>query len=188
MNLLERKTAGEGGEKEGKRRPLFILLLAILAVITVVCIGVTVWAVWFRDATPALAPDYAPVQTEEHAEPMGDEEDEKLEQQEGGGAVSLTYSRTVDIDLSEKKATLLFGNPTRSNQDMVLQLVIRNTVIAQSGRLLPGNQVKTLELLDSARLAEGTYEGKFVVLYYQQDTGEKAIVNTEIPLEIHVSE
>jgi len=169
-----------------KRKQIIIIVLILLLVIT---IGITVWALFFRDTTPVLAPDYAPQQTEENAEPFDDDTDgEKLQQQQGGGAVSLTYSKEVTIDLSDNVAKLLFANPYKSNQDMMLQIVIQDTVIVQSGLLTPGHQVTKLELFDNAKLSKGTYEGKFVVLYYQKDTGEKAMINTEIPLTITVEE
>lgn len=169
-----------------KRKQIIIIVLILLLLIT---IGITVWALFFRDTTPVLAPDYAPQQTEENAEPIDDDTDgEKLQQQQGGGAVSLTYSKEVTIDLSDNVAKLLFANPYKSNQDMMLQIVIQDTVIVQSGLLTPGHQVTKLELFDNAKLSKGIYEGKFVVLYYQKDTGEKAMINTEIPLTITVEE
>ena len=169
-----------------KRKQIIIIVLILLLLIT---IGITVWALFFRDTTPVLAPDYAPQQTEENAEPIDDDTDgEKLQQQQGGGAVSLTYSKEVTIDLSDNVAKLLLANPYKSNQDMMLQIVIQDTVIVQSGLLTPGHQVTKLELFDNAKLSKGIYEGKFVVLYYQKDTGEKAMINTEIPLTITVEE
>ena len=169
-----------------KRKQIIIIVLILLLLIT---IGITVWALFFRDTTPVLAPDYAPQQTEENAEPFDDDtEGEKLQQQQGGGAVSLTYSKEVTIDLSDEVAKLLFANPYKSNQDMMLQIVIQDTVIVQSGLLTPGHQVTKLDLFDNAKLSKGIYEGKFVVLYYQKDTGEKAMLNTEIPLTITVEE
>lgn len=169
-----------------KRKKILIIVLILLLLIT---IGITIWALFFRNTTPVLAPDYAPQQTEENAEPIVDDSDgEKLQQQQGGGAVSLTYSKEVTIDLSDKTANLMFANPGKSNQDMMIQIVIQDTVIVQSGLLTPGYQVTKLDLFDNAKLSSGTYEGKFVVLYYQKDTGEKAMLNTEIPLTITVKE
>lgn len=169
-----------------KRKQILIIALILLLLITV---AITVWALFFRDTTPVLAPDYAPQQTEENAEPFDDNSNgEKLQQQQGGGAVSITYSKEVTIDLSDNTAKLLFANPYKSNQDMMLQIVIQDTVIVQSGLLTPGHQVTKLDLFDNVKLSSGTYEGKFVVLYYQKDTGEKAMINTEIPLTIMVEE
>ena len=165
------------------------LLIIVLALITAAAVSVTIWAVFFRDDT-VLAPDYAPVEKEEHAETIPGDAGDKMESEKGGGSVSLSYSDDVTIDLSDKQASLLFGNPRRSNQDMVLQIVIQDTVIVQSGTLSPGNQVTTLNLLPGAekRLIPGGYEGKFVVFYYSEETGEKAMVNTEIPVSITIKE
>lgn len=176
-------------KKENKKNRLLILLLLLL-LITIIAVSVSIWAIWFRDSSPVLSPDYAPQQLEENAEPIGDDGDEKLPQPEGGGAVSLTYAKEVSIQLSDKTASLLFANPTKSNQDIVLQLVIDDVVILQSGRLEPGNRVTTLNLLDGAekRLAAGGYNGKFAVLYYDRTSGEKAMVNTEIPVTVTVTE
>ena len=166
------------------------ILVAILALITVAAVCITVWALFFRDSggQQVLAPDYAPQNKEENAETIPDDTGDKMENPEGGGSVSLTYSNEVTIDLSDKAAALYFANPGKSNQDMVIQIAIQDTIILQSGTLSPGNQVKLLNLLEGAEdmLQPGGYEGKFVVLYYDQTSGEKSMVNTEIPITINV--
>ena len=164
------------------------LLILLLLLITLGAVCVTVWALFFRDTGPVLAPDYAPQQMEQNAEPIPDDTGDKMENPEGGGAVSLTYSHQVTIDLSDKAASLYFANPGKSNQDMVIQIAIQDTIILQSGTLKPGNQVKMLNLLEGAEemLQPGGYEGKFIVLYYDPISGEKSMVNTEIPITINV--
>lgn len=168
------------------------LLIPILLCITLIAVGVTVWALFFRDSggQQVLAPDYAPQKQEQNAETIPNDTGDKMENPEGGGAVSLTYSNEVTIDISDKAASLYFANPGKSNQDMVLQVVIQDTVILQSGTLKPGNQVKLLNLLEGAEdmLQPGGYEGKFIVLYYDKTSGEKSMVNTEIPITINVVE
>jgi len=175
-------------EKNEKKRNYTKLLILLLLLITLIAVGVTVWALFFRDSGPVLAPDYAPQEMEQNAETIPNDSGEKMEKPEGGGSVSLTYSNKVTIDLSDKAAALYFANPGKSNQDMVLQIAIQDTVILQSGTLKPGQQVKLLNLLEGAekQLSTGGYEGKFVVLYYDQESGEKAMVNTEIPVTINV--
>lgn len=167
------------------------LLIYILLLITAAAVGVTVWALFFRSTeTQMLAPDYAPVVTEQHAQPIPDDHGVRPEAEPGSGSVSLTYSNEVEIDLSSRKAELFFANPGRSNQDMVLQIVIRDTVILQSGRITPGNQIAQLELTGdaAAMLSPGGYEGSFLIFYYDLTTGEKAIVNTEVPITVTVIE
>ena len=176
------------GKHENQKQDKTKWLILLLLLITLLAVGVTVWALFFRDTGPALAPDYAPQEMEQHAETIPDDTGDKMENPEGGGAVSLTYSNKVTIDLSDKAASLYFANPGKSNQDLVIQISIQDTVIVQSGTLVPGQQVKLLDLLEGAekQLSSGGYEGKFVVLYYDPDSGEKAMVNTEIPITINV--
>lgn len=173
-------------EKKEKRSRWLILLLLLLLLIA---IGVTLWALFFRDRG-ALTPDYAPRDEDKHAQALDEPQEDKMAQSEGGGAVSLTYTTGVTIDISEEQATLYFANPSKSNQDIVLQLMVQDVLMAQSGRLSPGKQLGTLDLLDgmAERLEPGGYSGKFVVLFYQPDTHEKTILNTEIPVEITVVE
>lgn len=167
-------------DKKKKKKLLIFLILFILLdiILLVVLLG----------TRTTLAPDYAPVNEEKYAEDIGDDGDKKLDQAEGGGAVSLTYSTDVDISLDKKLATLFFANPSKSNQDMVLQIVVHDTVVAQSGTISPGKQIGKMDLLSSGarKLQAGGYDGKFVVLYYQPDTHEKTIVNTDIPVKITV--
>ena len=168
------------------------IIIAILAVITVAALCVTMWALFLREPDDnnkvILNPDYAPQNKEENAETIPDDTGDKMENPEGGGAVSLTYSNEVTIDLSDKAAALYCADPGKSNQDMVIQIAIQDTIILQSGTLSPGNQVKLLNLLEGAEdmLQPGGYEGKFIVLYYDQTSGEKSMVNTEIPITINV--
>lgn len=166
------------------------LLIILLVLITVAALAIAAWALFFRNSGPALTPDYAPQETEGNAETLPGDDGNKLESPEGGGAVSLSYAKEVTIDLSDAVANLYFANPGRSNQDMVLQLVVQEQILLQSGKLTPGHQVTKLDLLDGAAkmLSPGIYEGKFVVLYYNQETGEKAVVNTDIPVKITVAE
>ena len=176
----------ERNETRKKDNSKWLILLLLLITVAAVC--VTIWALFFQETGPVLAPDYAPQEMEQHAESIPNDSDEKLDAPEGGSSVSLTYSNKVTIDLSDKTASLYFANPGKSNQDMLLQISVQDTVILQSGILNPGQQVKLLDLLEGSeeKLAEGGYEGKFVVHYYDQITGEKAMVNTEIPITINV--
>ena len=166
------------------------LLILLLLLISLLALGVAALALLKGDSGPTLTPDYAPQETEPHAETIPDDSGDKMEKPEGGGSVSLTYSNKVTIDLSDKMASVYFANPGKSNQDMVIQISIQDTVILQSGTLKPGQQVKLLDLLEGSEklLQPGGYTGKFVVLYYDQDSGEKAMVNTEIPVTINVVE
>lgn len=63
----------ENKKEHGVKKRLILLLLLI----TVAAVAVSVWAVWFREATPTLNPDYAPQQLEPNAVDDGDDSGER---------------------------------------------------------------------------------------------------------------
>lgn len=162
------------------------VLVVVLAIIVFLSVCIALWALFWRDPTPILSPDEAPT-AEENAIPTGDDGAEKMDQPKGGGAVNITYSDQVTISLSDGTAHLFFSNPSRSNQSMVVEIIIQGTTIVQSGALAPGNKVEILPLLDAAKLSPGGYEGIFHVLFYNEDSTQ-ALLNTEIPISITVTE
>lgn len=168
----------------------FIAVLILLLFITLVASGVAVWALFFREQEIILAPDYAPVETEANAQTIPGDTGDKMESEEGGGSVSLSYSNQVSISLSDKSVQLMFANPGKSNQDMLIQITVQEQVLAQSGRLTPGHQVTILDLLEDAteKITVGGYDGMFQIFYYDPVSGEKAVINTEIPIKIIVRE
>lgn len=165
-------------------------IISVLCILTVIFLIVGVWFFFYNQAHKPLMPDYAPKELESNAQSMEDDDSQKLTNPEGGGAVSITYSKNISVDMSEQEVSLLIGNPSKSNQDIVFQVVAGDTVLAQSGRLMPGNAVKRLQLVRglSEKLGEGGYDGKIIINYYNQLSGEKAILNTEIPVTITVEE
>lgn len=163
-------------------------LIPLLLLITIASVAITV-ATLLKPST-VQAPDFAPQTVDDNADKMEDEDGDKMETQEGGGAISLTYSTQVEVDLEDGQAHILFQNPTRSTQDVVLQLVVgegdQETLVAQSQLIPAGYSLDNLELEEPVLLTQGGYEGEFRVLCYDPDSGEKAVVNTVIPVDITV--
>lgn len=159
------------------------MIIILLSTFTVISIAISVWALFFRETATTVAPDYAPKATDSNANKIGDETQEKLKAQDGGGAVSMTYKKDVTISLSEQKVTLMFQNPSKSINNIVLELYVKmndgtEQLLAQSDTLPPGYELQRLNMAsDAIQLSEGVYEGKLNILYYNPDTGEKAIVN-----------
>ena len=138
----------ENNENKAKKQRIII---AALILGMMFCIGITIWAVFFRKPeTKSLVPDYAPQQTEQNAEP-------------------------------DKTAYFSYKHPSSSTQDIVLCIEVNGEIIARSGTIKPGNQLKTLPLLEGEadKLSEGTYtDANFRVLSYDPQSGEKAMVDT----------
>lgn len=171
-----------------KKEQLAKVLPILLLCTTVIAIAVAIWALFSPKTETPLVPDYAPADT--NAQTIPGDTGEMAESDQGGGSVSLNYSNQVTIDISSRQATLMFANPKRSNQDILIQIIIQDQVLAQTGRITPGYQVTTADLLEGAshKLTTGGYDGKFIIFYYDAVTGEKAVVNTEIPIKIIVKE
>lgn len=167
------------------------ILIIVLSVLLAVCIGVTVWAVFFREPVPSTKfnPDYPPQETDPNQTPIqGGNTQDTLPVPVGGGAVNLTYGTTVTIDLSDENATFYFANPAKSNLDMVMTLVIDGHEILISKRITPGHMLSSLKLEGGVakKLQAGTYNAKYVVYLYDRQTGEKAIVNAEGAVTVNV--
>ena len=185
------------GEKSpSKRRIKRHLLIVLLLLITIGAVTTTVWmAVHHSKPAPppvnaTLTPEYAPQTVDPNADLIKDGDDTKMSAAEGGGAVSLEYTKEVSIRLADKSVSLLYRNPSKSTKDAVLQLILiseeTETVVAQSELLPAGYQSSKMDLMDTATLSAGRYEGKFNLLYYDPVTGERAIVNTNIPVTVDV--
>lgn len=176
----------ENDENKAKKQRIIIAAL-ILGMIF--CIGITIWAVFFRKSeTKPLVPDYAPQQTEQNAEPLEDNS-RSLDVPEGGGGISLEYESAVNIKLSDKTAYFSYKHPNSSTQDIVLCIEVNGEIIARSGTIKPGNQLKTLPLLEGEedKLSEGTYtDANFRVLSYDPQSGEKAMVDTVAKITVTV--
>lgn len=164
--------------------PLLLLLIALAA------LGIAAWALLKPEDTAVIAPDFNLLQMEQNAESMPDDGTQRAPSAEGGGSVVLNFSYDVQVDLSEKKTELYFGLPQQSNKDAVLQVVVDDVLLCQSGRLPPGYQVRELPLQPAAaqRMEPGIYAGEIRVLYYNEQTGERAILDTKIEVNITVNE
>ncbi len=169
--------------KNNKSNAIIAILIGIIIFLFFICLFLFL----SQNKTPELSPDIAPKDTDKYSEPMNDDSTDKLDDQ-GGGAASLACSKNATIELSSEKAFLMFGNPQRSNQDIIIQIVIQDTVIAQSGLILPGSKITTLDLLPGIKrsLSEGVYIGKIAVLFYDKETGIKEILSTEFLINITV--
>lgn len=157
--------------------------LTLIFVITLVC-GAIMAVAWKLNDNDFLDPDENVKKIETNAETMRDEGDAKLVQESGGGAASLSYTKVVTVDLNTKQIHMLFGNPSRSNYNAVVQVMVEGEVIGMSGRLEPGYQVRELPLDKDVELFPGKYEGKLQIYFYDPVTFERAMVNSAIPVTI----
>lgn len=168
-----------------------IIITAILVILLLFAFFITMWAVFFRGSgAKPIPPDYPPQGTEDNQKPIEGDNSDKIESPEGGGAINVTYSTAVKVDLSENKVTLLYANPNASNQNVAILIMIGDLVVAKSDQITPGHGVDTLSLERYAkeRLMVGGYNGELVIRAYDPVTGEKAMVDTKGAITVTVVE
>ena len=165
-------------------------LVPVLCIGIVLCMGVTMWALFFRDGGQPISPDYPPQGTEANQKPLEGDESEKMESPQGGGSINVTYNVNATVDLSEKTVSLLYANPQASNQDVAILIMIDELVVAKSDLISPGNGVDTLILDEYAagKLSVGGYDAELVIRAYDPESGEKAMVDTKGQLSLTVVE
>lgn len=164
--------------KRGKtrRRMIVIIILVIIAIILLLLLSQC-----GRCSTITLAPGQD-VAAQDMQQP-----EEKMEADEGGGAVNITYSGAAQIDLASRTASIHVENPARSTHDMVIELVVVNggqeTPVAKSGLLPAGYQLSTLDLNDNIEMEPGSYQGYFLISFYDPESKEQAYANTKMNLD-----
>lgn len=168
-----------GDKKKARRRKMTVAALIVLSALAVIASAA---ALLLKE--PVLRSDRPDFLLEQ----LEDMEDTLYVHQTEWGPVH--YSRRIEMDLSDKSIGLYFLNPADSGQEVSLQLCIGNEPILQTGKLQPGEDVTELEVLyrQERRLSPGGYEGKFIVIAQELESGELNKENAEIPIVIRVTE
>jgi len=172
--------------KKGMKKNNLVYLFLVLMI--VICIFIIIYLL--NKNEKILIPDFAPGLIDTNA--IKDEDKgSKMNVSGGGGAVSLSYSNVVAVDNEKKEIKIYFKNPSKSRESIVLQVIIKQKdeefVIAKSNLLPPGYVLYNMKLDTDEKIPVGGYKGIFRIIYYNEETGEKQIVNTEIDVSIEVS-
>ena len=150
-----------------KNRFVFFLLFLALLGALVAGIILLVNLINFKPKTP----DNPLPPPDPYIEKIDNDDTEKTVSEKGGGMVSMIYTLSAKISISEKKAKIYFKNPNASNHDVVLELYMlsggERIKIGESGRIPAGTGLFTMDIDTSAvQLAEGKYKGLYKVIYY----------------------
>ena len=169
-----------------------LMIIIALSVVLVIAVSVSIWAIFFRESSEegVLTPDYPPQSTDANQVPIPDDNGGTIKTPEGGGAVNITYAENVTVDLSDKKASLYYANPLRSNQNVAIAIMVGEELILKSELITPGNMVTSLSLVDGAeeKLVVGGYDAQIIVYCYHPETGEKAMIDTKGAVVVTVVE
>ena len=164
-----------------KFRAAFIFwLVGLLGLL--IGIGVTLFFLLNHEEDPFVFNPMPPVDTSAQKNENDNEESRPLEQ---GGLMSMVYKLKAEISLSTNDIKIYFQNPGKSNHNVALELYVvsggNEVKIAESGVIEPGFMLRHLTYEpENVVLSEGNYEGKFKVIYYNPETGERAFVDSEL--------
>lgn len=163
------------------------ILMYILMLITFLSTVAAVYFAFFYENESVLLPDYMPIEQDENVIVMeGEQNASKMDKKENGGSAAIFYDSDIIVYLGTGKIDMSYQNPGRSNAAAVLQLMIDDVVIAQSGSIQPGYKLEDMQLLDGIDLTKGGYHGIIKVGFYDLDTNEKSFVETKLAVEIKV--
>ncbi len=116
-----------------KKKKIMILIIILLCLITIASTTITVVLLTNNPKQVVNQNKYPPLSKDPDAVPIEEEDKTQpnLENPEGGGAVSLTYSKQAIASKGDGMASILFQNPAKSNQSIVIQLHITDKVLLE---------------------------------------------------------
>lgn len=163
------------------------IMVTVMTGVSVFAFSFGIWAMWFQ-APVVVEPDYAVREMDSNATEMERSENTMLDIASGDGAATLIFERQVDIDLSHNVANFLVENPARATNNLVVEIVVKNQVIARSGAIKPGYRLTELNLTAGVGelLEPGVSDGQILVYTYDSETGERAVDNSKIIVTIIV--
>lgn len=169
-----------------KKKIITKTLIAILVSITLISASISVYLLLFYKNQTPIMPDYMPVEQDEYVIPLPSEpiEERKMDVSPGGGGAIILCDTAITAHLDSGKVDMFYQNPAASASAVVLQLWIGDTLIAQSGSIYPGYQLEDMYLLDKSLLQVGGYYGIVKVAFYDPESGEKALIDTDIEVSI----
>jgi hypothetical protein len=164
-----------------KSRAAFLILLLLLLG-GLIAGGILLGNMLTRQPAPVENPTKAP---DPYIEPMTEESEPRATSEAGGGSVSMIYTLEASIQQGSDTATIYFKNPSASNHDVAIDFYIlsggERVLLGSTGLVPPGNGISQVKIDTSEiALAPGKYVGLYKVGYYNPETGEKALVGSEI--------
>ena len=163
------------------------VIIVLLLLITIFSSLITLYVLFIHDSDPLIIPDYLPeMHTQAVAIPENEDDKSSMDLSAGqqGAVVACGASATVHLD--DKAIEYYYSNPSRSASAVVLQLLVDNQVIGQSGTIHPGYRTYSIVLAKDVLLAEGEYAGVLRIAFYDSETEKKAPVDSEVDIEVIV--
>lgn len=109
-----------------------------------------------------------------------------LEAEEGQGSAIVICTQKVTVHTESGTVDLFYQNPHESKASVMLELYANGSLIASSEKIPSGYELDTLKLSCKLVANEGSYDGKLKILFFDDSTGERVNVDSEINILISV--
>ena len=164
-----------------------IILLGVLLGVALLALGSIVGVMLFGDEQPIpMTPNESYEQLDPGIEPFPEQPDQPVQQLPVGSRVaSFVCEEQLRADLAGQVAELMFANPRRSEQNMVIEVTVREVTVARSGRIEPGYRITSLPLLADHTLTQGIYAAQ-IKIYLYDPTGGEQTMQTSVPVTLTV--
>lgn len=177
------------------KKGVTIVVISIIAAIALIGTTVAVVLLLTQNESPGggevLEPDYENIKPDDNAQTIpGETTGEASDTPQGGGSMNLVYSDQVLVSKESEKVSLYYQNPSSSSHSIVVQIIItrgdNQYLVAESGGINPGYMLTEMSLNEDIQLTSGIYKGIMKLWFFDPDTGERAVVDTNIPVTITV--
>ena len=167
-------------------------LLALLAVLAMLVITATLVIQLIGNPKPPVVihPDHPLPDIDPDVETLPDDSD-KVQSENGGGFVSMVYTKEATVSLSTNTATIYYQNPNKSNHSVVLELYLisgeQEYFLGRTGLIPAGGAIYQMDVSErDANIRAGIYTGLYRSYYYDPLTGERAAISSDIT-EVRIS-
>lgn len=145
---------------------------------------------WMLPKAREVDQTYAPIAADKNQIRITDQGEER-DAPDGENVLSFSFDETLHIDPETGYCYINFGNPSYATNKIVVRLEADNdarTVMAQSGAIEPGHGLRFLNLnADGATLInEGLRKGFIILTPYHNDTDDKSMVDSTLPVKITI--
>lgn len=162
-------------------------IIAIIVAVLIVFGGVyAVWNVVSNDNDIDDSTIKAIPTSPEHNETSDVDDSGSLEEEEGQGSAVVICMQKVTIHTKSGTVDLFYQNPHESKASVMLELYANGSLIASSEKIPSGYELDTLKLSCKLVANEGSYDGKLKILFFDDSTGERVNVDSEINILISV--
>ena len=172
------------------RIPFLVTLFVLLALIAVT--SVLIVQLLMNPKPPVVInPDHPLPDIDPEIEHLPPSDDDEKVDSNGGGFVSIVYTKDAVVSLATNKATIFYQNPNKSNHSVVIELYLvsgdAEYFLGRTGLIPAGSAIYEIDVSErDANVRAGIYTGLYRLFYYDPITGERAALSSDVT-EIQIS-